>query len=184
MRANASDATWPERHERTLTEAYASVPCGESWCLFSYARDEMSFDEMATQHSSIVDGLGRADAPCGRIRVQTTIAHYRTDTARTRLEPWLFAAGKVRVELAAWFCSRFQRPVAFWGDRASMFALAPDGDRTRAPWGATARSLGPFRTAAIAQATQESAPKAAAFLGFDGLAPTFYEALLRLTLPE
>jgi hypothetical protein len=141
----------------------------------------MSFDEMADQHAHIVNGLARTDGACDPIRLQTMMAHYRTDAGRTRVEPWMFATGSVRRDLVAWFCWRFLRSVAFWGDGTSMYALTPDGDRVRAPWGASARSLGPFRPAAIAHAIQESAPRAAAFLGFDPPVPTFCEALFWAT---
>jgi hypothetical protein len=179
---SSSDLTWPRLHDRALSEAYASVLCGQSWCLFSYARDEMSFDEMAEQHAHIIDGLDRRDGACDPIRLQTMMAHYRTNGASTRLEPWMFATGSVRRDLVAWFCFRFRRPIAFWGDGNSIYALTPDEDQTRAPWGASARSLGPFRPAAIAHAIHESAPAAAAFLGFDLPVPTFCEALLWATL--
>lgn len=182
MRVSSSDPAWPQRHDRALREAYASVPCGQSWCLFSYSRDEMSFDEMAAQHAHIVDGLGRKNGTCDPIRLQTMMAHYRTDEARTRVEPWMFATGSVRRDLVAWFCSRFRRSVAFWGDGTAMYALVPDGDRVRAPWGASARSLGAFRPAAIAHAIHESSLTAASFLGFDPPVPTFCEALFRATL--
>lgn len=178
MRTSSSDRNWPRHHDRALSEAYASVPYGESWCLFSYSRHEMSFDEMAEQHGFIVDGLSLGRDP---MRAQTMMAHYCTHDDRTRLEPWMFATGRIRAELAAWLCSRFRRPVAFWGLEASMYALTPDGDRARAPWGASARSLGPFGPAAIAHAIHESSPMAASFLGFDPPAPTFCQALFRAT---
>jgi hypothetical protein len=111
------------------------------------------------------------------------IAHYRTDEARTSLEPWIFATGGVQIELAAWFCSQFRRPVGFWGtEGAALYALTPDKDRARAPFGASARSLGTFRPAAIAHAIHESSPSSSAFLGFNPPAPTFCEALFRATL--
>lgn len=181
MRNTSVDLTWPQRHARALGEAYASVVFGESWGLFNYSRDAMSLEETAEQHAMIVEGLGRANdvAP---IRVQTMMARYRDEGAGTRVEPWMFMTGGVRVELVAWCCSRFGRPLAFWGDKSSIHALTPDGDRTRAPWGASARSLGPFRPAAIANAIRESSSAAAAFLGFDPPVPTFCEALLRATL--
>jgi hypothetical protein len=141
----------------------------------------MSLDEMAEQHAFILEGLGRDGGGRPLIRLQTMMAHYRAGEARTRLEPWMFATGTIRVGLADWLCWRFDCRVAFWGDRFAMFALAPDGDRARAPWGATARSLGPFRPTAIAHAIRESAPMAATFLGFDPPAPSFCEALIRAT---
>lgn len=180
--ANSPDLTWPRLHDQALSAVHASVPTGQSWCLFSYSRDGISWDEAAEQHARIVDGLDRTSGSCGPIRVQSMMAHYGADDSHLRLEPWIFAAGNVRIGLVAWFCSRFRRPVAFWGDATAMYALTPDEDPARAPWGASPRALGAFCPAAIAHAIQESSPMAAAFLGFGPPAPTFCEALFRATL--
>ena len=181
MRTIFAELIWAQRHARALSEAHASVLRGESWGLFAYSQYMMSLEKTAKQHAMIVDGLGRASGIFAPIRVQTMMAHYRDDEAGTRLEPWMFATGGVRVELVAWFCTRFRRPVAFWGDRSSVHALTPDGDWTRSAWGASARSLGPFRPAAIAHAIHESSSTGSAFLGFDRPVPTFCEALFRAT---
>src|SRR5206468_1005728 len=98
-------------------KVHDSVPPGQTWCLFSYWRSSMSPEDSRNQRAMLVEGLSRRGAACEPILTATLMAHYRTDDQnRMRGEPWMFASGAVRVELAAWFCSRFRRPVAFWGD--------------------------------------------------------------------
>lgn len=180
MRPRSSPLPWPQHNARALEVARASVPDGQSWCLFSYARAGMSVEEFSEQHAMLVEGWSRSCARHEPIRVQTMLALYHdADLQPPRFEPWMFASGTVRRDLVAWLCGRFLRPVAFWGNGTSMSALAPDEDRARSPWGALARSLGPFRPGAITNAIRESSPDAAAFLSFDLPAPTFHEALLR-----
>lgn len=178
MRPGA-DLTWPQLNVRALETAYAAVADGQTWCLFSYARAEMSAEESSNQHAMLIDGLSRPSCACDSTRVLTMVAHYRADGVFTRWEPWLFVIGNVRLGLAAWLCSRFGRPTAFWGDRSSISALAPDADRDRSPWGALARSLGAFRAGAIAHAICESSSDAATFLGFDLPVSSLDEALAR-----
>lgn len=180
MRPGSPFLPWPQHNARALEVARASVLDGHSWCLFSYARAGMSVEECSEQHAMLVDGWSRSCAGHEPIRVQTMLALYQDAALRpTQFEPWMFASGIVRRDVVAWLCWRFRRPVAFWGAGASMSALASDEDRDRSPWGALARSLGPFSPAAITNAIRESSPDAAAFLSFDLPAPTLHEALLR-----
>lgn len=171
--------SWPLLHTMALEEAHASVPLGYSWCLFSYAREEMSLGDSSQQHAMLVEGLSMTCSACEPIPVQTMVAYYDVGDLRPRFEAWMFAAGNVRRGLVAWLCFRFRRPVAFWGEGTSLWALTPDEDRRRSPWGASSRQLGPFRPGAIAHAIRESAPGASTFLGFDFPAPSFAEAVNR-----
>lgn len=183
MRPESVLLPWPQHNARALEVARASVPDGHSWCLFSYARAGMSVEEYAEQHAMLVEGWKRSCAAHEQIRAQTMLALYQdAELQPTRFEPWMFASGTVRRDVVAWLCWRFRRPVVFWGDGTSMSALAPDEDRDRSPWGARARSLGPFRPAAITNAIRESSPDAAAFLSFDLPTPTLHEGLLRAAL--
>jgi hypothetical protein len=180
MSPGSARLPWAEHNARALEVAHASVPDGQSWCLFSYARAGMSIEQCSEQHAMLVEGWSRSSAGHEPIRVQTMLALYGdVDLQHARFDPWMFASGNVRRDVVAWLCARFRRPIAFWGDGTSMFALAPDEDGDRSPWGALARSLGSFRPGVIAHAVRESSPEAAAFLSFDLPAPTFHEAVLR-----
>lgn len=171
---------WPGLNTRALMAAHALVLPGQSWCLFSYWRCTMTPEESWKQHSMLVEGLTRPCTSGEPMRVHTMMAHYLVDDVqRTRFEPWMFATGSVRLGLVAWLCSRFRRPLAFWGEGTSLFALTPDADCKRSPWGAAARPLGTFRSGAIAHAVVESSLEAATFVGFDVPASTYVDALAR-----
>jgi hypothetical protein len=174
------ELSWPLLNMLALEEAHSSVALGDAWCLFSYM-NELSPEESTRQHAILTEGLGTTCSVCDLVPIQTMVAYYDVGEHRPRFEPWILASGNVHRDLAAWLCYRFRGAVAFWGRGTSLWALTPDEDRRRSPWGASSRLIGPFSPGAIAHAIRET-PTWARFLGFDFPAPSLAEAMRRGSL--
>jgi hypothetical protein len=158
------DPRWPQLNEAAILYAYAvAEPDRDPWCLFTCWRPELPVEDNWGHVGWVSKQL-----PLGT-DVQLLVAHYRgRPGARTRFEPWIFAAREME-HLVEALLRRHRQDLAFWSDGCSVYAMSPG----------TTRCLGELRHGALAHAICESSSKRSSFLGFDLPTSTCVEAMAR-----
>lgn len=161
----SEDPRWPLLHETALLYAYAIAEQDrDPWCLFTPWRPEFPIED----NWGHVEWVSKQLPP--DTDVQILVAHYRgAPGARTRVEPWIFAARDVDRVLVESLLRRHAQDLAFWSDGRQVFAVTPR----------SMRGLGELRHGAIAHAICESSAERASFLAFDLPTNTWIEALAR-----